>query len=118
LQLGKLRQNTFKDTRDVVGQIGIPKSKHGHPAIRQPLIPLFVSLRTIGFGMLSAIEFDGEALRRTIKIQNKGTGGMLATEINTELPVSKFLPQTHLNVGRAAPQLAGSNCFPSGQIES
>jgi len=56
--------------------------------------------------VLTAIQFNRETQGRTIEIQNERASRMLASKIDTKLPVAQLLPQHHFNVGRIAAKAA------------
>ncbi len=88
----------FQDAQQILHDVGVPVSQHHDAVLGKPLcarcVPLYCSL----LRMLTAIEFDCEAQGRTIKIQHKGTGRMLPSEINAKLSIAQLLPEFHFDI--------------------
>ncbi len=68
--------------------------------------------------MLTTVKFNREPQRRTIKIQNKTTGWMLAAKVSAELSISKPLPETHFDVREIAPKLSCAGGFNGSVIKA
>jgi hypothetical protein len=74
-----LKPNTF----DVAGDIVVPKSQHGNSLCVEPTRSEIILRVLNGFAMLPAVQFDRQADRRAIKIQNEIADRMLATKSKT-----------------------------------
>ena len=104
LQFADLHGDHFERSNEVRGDVGIPKAENRNATLGKPAFAPFISSFVVGFGMLPTVEFDHQTERRAIEVEHEGSGRMLSSEIDTELPVTQLLPQPHFDLGRIASQ--------------
>ena len=101
-QLRNFHGNHFQHARNILYDVGIPKSENRHASLSEPLISL--SIPRCRFCVLTAVELDGELKSRTIEIQDVISGRMLPSKACAiDLRVSELLPQPPLDVGNVPP---------------
>ncbi len=62
------------------------------------MFALPIALALFSIVVLSTVELNREAQRRTIEVENEWSCGMLPPEVDAELSTAKLLPQPHLDV--------------------
>ena len=102
--LVELLPNSCQDTSDVLHDVVVPKTNHAIAISRQLDITQLVCFELIR--MLTAIEFDHQLSRRTSKIGDTPTNGMLATEAPWHIALAQRTPEDPFDVGRVVPELA------------
>ena len=103
-----------RDTFDLAQDVIVPIAQHLHAMLLEPCGVLPIMRLANVARMLSAVDFDHEFQRGTVKVGNVWAERMLSAEGQTrQLATAKDAPQLALGIGHRTPQSAAtSRVFP------
>ena len=76
-----LHINSFEHSRQITGDLGIPKSNDTISFLLKPKLPFTIAGSILVFIVMSAVDFDDEAGGRTEKVHNVGADRRLTSEV-------------------------------------
>lgn len=77
----QLDTDTFEHSRQIVRDLRVPKSDYAIALAFKPKLPLSIAVRCGVLVVMSAVEFDDQALGRTEEVHDIRTDGCLPPEV-------------------------------------
>jgi hypothetical protein len=103
-----MREEIAEHARQVRQDVVVPVSNDRHSFVREPACATVIGLLCL-FGVLSAVDFDGQTQARTIKVERVRPDWVLPSKMKTvELIPAKCAPQSAFGVSHVTAKLSRS----------